>query len=296
MTQGASRHAPGTLGRIVDMGAARLADAGIETARLDARVLAAHALGRDPSFILTHPETVPSGPELEFIERLFARRERREPVSRILGMREFWSMPFKVTEATLTPRPETETLVEHAVRRISESGRGKSPLRILDLGTGTGCLLLAVLSELTQATGLGIDISADAVAVASENARSLGLVDRARFQTGDWATDISGSFDVILSNPPYIATTDEPSLPPEVRDFDPSAALFAGVNGLDAYTAIAPQAACLLAPDGFVIVELGQGQEADVAEIFAAAGLAVLESPRDLAGITRALCLGKPGG
>ena len=152
MTEAPSRHAAGTLGHAVDQGAARLAAAGIETARLDARVLAAHGLGQDPSFILTHPETVLGDQDKTVIDRLFARREAREPVSRILGEREFWSLTFRVTEATLTPRPETETLVEHAVTRIRESGRGDAPLRILDLGTGTGCLLPVSYTHLTLPT------------------------------------------------------------------------------------------------------------------------------------------------
>lgn len=295
MTEAPSRHAAGTLGHAVDQGAARLAAAGIETARLDARVLAAHGLGRDPSFILTRPETVLSDQDKTVIDRLLARREAREPVSRILGEREFWSLTFRVTEATLTPRPETETLVEHAVTRIRESGRGAAPLRILDLGTGTGCLLLAVLSELPGASGLGIDLSADAVAVAAENAGRLNLDPRASFQVGDWADGLAGPFDVILSNPPYIADGDKSALPPEVREFDPPQALFAGTRGLDAYAAIAPQAAGLLAPGGFVLLELGQGQEADVTAIFARAGLMSLDARADLAGIVRSLCLGKRG-
>lgn len=287
MTAAKSRFAPGTLGHAVDRGAADLAAAGIDTARLDARLLTAHVLGRDATFVLTHPETELSDEQRGAAQRLIARRAAHEPVSRILGEREFWSLTFRVTEATLTPRPETETLVEDALARIRAMGREGEALRILDLGTGTGCLLLAVLSELPRAQGLGIDISGDAVAVAADNARRLGLGGRARFQVGDWTAGLAGPFDVILSNPPYIAEADRETLPPEVLGFDPHGALFAGPEGLDAYAAIAPQAARLLAPRGIAIVELGQGQEAAVTEIFRRAGLTPGGARADLAGIPR---------
>lgn len=287
MTAAKSRFAPGTLGHAVDQAAADLAAAGIDTARLDARLLTAHVLGRDASFVLTHPETELSDEQRDAAQRLIARRAAHEPVSRILGEREFWSLTFRVTGATLTPRPETETLVEDALDRIRAMGREEEALRILDLGTGTGCLLLAVLSELPRAEGLGIDISPDAVTVAADNARRLGLGGRARFQVGDWTAGLAGAFDVILSNPPYIAEADRETLPPEVLGFDPPGALFAGPRGLDAYAAIAPQAAKILAPGGIVIVELGQGQEVAVAEIFRRAGLVPDGTRADLAGIPR---------
>lgn len=290
MTSRPSRHASGSLGHAVDQAAARLMAAGIETARLDARVLAAHVVGRDPSFVLTHPETALSVADIAAVERLITRRAGHEPVSRILGEREFWSLTFKVTEATLTPRPETETLVEHAVARVRERGRQDAALRVLDLGTGTGCLLLAVLSELPQSRGTGIDISPGAVAVAADNASALGLDGRARFQIGDWSAGLSGPFDLILSNPPYIAATDRVALPPEVSGFDPPGALFAGADGLDAYRAIAPEIARLLAPEGIAVIELGQGQEEDVIEVFRRAGLVHDGTRADLAGIPRSFC------
>jgi release factor glutamine methyltransferase len=296
VTQRPSRFAPGTLGHAVDQGTAVLTAAGIDTARLDARVLTAHVLGREASLVLTHPETELSAADQDAAACLIARRARHEPVSRILGEKEFWSLTFRVTEATLTPRPETETLVEDALARIRASGREGEALRVLDLGTGTGCLLLAVLSELPRATGLGIDISGDAVAVAADNAARLGLDGRARFQVGDWAAGLAGPFDLILSNPPYIAETDRGALPPEVREFDPPAALFAGPGGLDAYAAIAPQAAALAAPGGIVVVELGQGQEGAVAEIFRQAGLVPDGTRADLAGIPRSFAAVPPRG
>tara|TARA_R110000868_G_scaffold298177_2_gene558420 strand:+ start:370 stop:1260 length:891 start_codon:yes stop_codon:yes gene_type:complete len=287
VTQRPSRFAQGTLGQAVDRGAADLAAAGIDTARLDARLLTAHVLGRDASFVLTHPETELSAEQQDAAQHLIARRAAHEPVSRILGEKEFWSLTFRVTEATLTPRPETETLVEDALARIRAMGREGEALRVLDLGTGTGCLLLAVLSELPQAQGLGIDISPDAVAVAADNARRLGLGGRARFQVGNWTAGLAGPFDVLLSNPPYIAEADRETLPPEVLGFDPHAALFAGPRGLDAYAAIAPQAAAVLAPGGIVIVELGRGQDAEVTEIFRRARLTPDGTRADLAGIPR---------
>ncbi|MEP0336744.1 MAG: peptide chain release factor N(5)-glutamine methyltransferase [Alphaproteobacteria bacterium] len=296
MTQRPSRFAPGTLGHAVDQGAADLAAVGIDTARLDARLLTAHVLGRDASFVLTHPETELTTAQQAAAQNLIARRVAHEPVSRILGEREFWSLTFRVTAATLTPRPETETLVEDALARIRAMGREGEVLRILDLGTGTGCLLLAVLSELPRAEGLGIDINPDAVAVAADNAQRLSLGARARFQAGDWTAGLSGPFDVILSNPPYIAEADRRTLPPEVLGFDPHGALFAGLEGLDAYAAIAPQAAKILAPGGIVILELGQGQEAAVAEIFRRAGLIPDGTRADLAGIPRSFAAIADGG
>lgn len=296
MTAVKSRFAPGTLGHAVDRGAADLAAAGIDTARLDARLLTADVLGRDASFVLTHPETEMSAEQQDAAQGLIARRAAHEPVSRILGEREFWSLTFRVTGATLTPRPETETLVEDALARIRAMGREGEALRILDLGTGTGCLLLAVLSELPRAEGLGIDICPDAVAVAADNARRLGLGGRACFQVGDWTAGLSGAFDVILSNPPYISEADRETLPPEVLGFDPPQALFAGPGGLDAYAAIASQVGKILAPGGIVIVELGQGQEAAVAEIFRRAGLIPDGARADLAGNSRSFAAIAGGG
>lgn len=300
MTDGApppvgSRHAPGTLGHAVDRGAARLRAAGIETARLDARVLAAHAVGHEASFILTHPETVLREDDRAAIEALIARRAAHEPVSRILGEREFWSMSFKVTEATLTPRPDTETLVEEMIARIRDSGRCDDPLRLLDLGTGTGCLLLALLSELPAATGIGADVSPEAAAVAEANAERLGLAARVRIGVGDWAAGLDGPFDVVVSNPPYVAEGMRADLAPEVRDFDPPGALFAGAEGLDAYRILVPQAAELLSAGGLIGLELGQGQEAAVTEILSDAGFVEIRVRADLAGIPRALSGRAPG-
>lgn len=291
-----SRYPPGTLGHAVDKAAANLAAAGIDSARLDARVLACRCLGRDAAFALTHPETPLDLVTQDAIAALIARRRAREPLSLILGEREFWSLAFKVTPATLTPRPETETVVEEALAWIDTAGRRDAPLRLLDMGTGTGCLLIALLTELPAATGLGIDMSDDALAVAAENAARLGVGARARFARSDWGRELEGPFDLIVSNPPYIAAGDAPALPPEVRGFDPPAALFAGSDGLDAYRAIAPEARRLAARGAAAVIELGAGQASDVADLFARAGFAGAVLRDDLAGIPRALRMTWPDG
>ena len=204
-----------------------------------------------------------------------ARRLRREPMAYILGEREFWSLPLRVSPAVLVPRPESETVVEAALESIADRA---APLRILDLGTGSGCLLLALLSELPHASGLGIDRSAAALAIARANAERLGLADRAAFREGDWGYGLAGPFDVIVSNPPYVARTDARNLAPEVFAFEPQEALFAGADGLDAYRALAPDCARLLAQDGVTCLEIGQGQGASVAAILRRHGLRLVAS------------------
>lgn len=291
-----SRHPEGSLGRLVDEAAALLAAAGVDTARLDARVLASHHLGRDPAFVLTHPETPLDERDRRAIEALIARRAAREPVSRIVGRKEFWSLDFTVDPATLTPRPDTEILVEGVLAWLDCANRRGENLTLLDLGTGTGCILLALLSELPNAHGTGIDVSAAARDVAAGNAARLGLDGRAVFRVGDWFEGVTGRFDVIVSNPPYIAEGERPGLAPEVAEFEPSRALFAGPDGLDAYRAIAAGAAALLAPDGGLFVEIGAGQAADVRALFEAWGFRLAGSHDDLAGITRCLFLVFPDG
>lgn len=292
MTPIPSRHAVGTLGFIVDKGVRKLVAAGIEAARLDARVLAARYLACPPEFVLTHPETPLSDEDQAAIGLLIDRRVGREPLSHIVGEREFWSLPLTVNRATLSPRPETETLVEMALDWVDGTGRRNDALRILDLGTGTGCLLLALLSELPMATGLGIDTSKGALATAEENAERLGFADRTRFVAGDWGHGLSGAFDLIVSNPPYVAEDDRDRLPPEVLNFDPPEALFAGKDGLSAYKEIAPTVAGLLVDAGSIILEVGQGQAPAVAKLFVARGLELVETRSDLAGIPRALRFG----
>lgn len=268
----------------------RLADAGVETARLDARLLLASVDGMSASAVLLDPQRVLAAEVESAFDRLVDRRVQREPVSRILGRREFWSLDFAISLATLDPRPDSETLVEAALGQFAPEPRR----RVLDLGTGTGCLILAVLSERPSWVGLGIDIAEEAVAVARANARTLSLSERVHFQTGDWDKGLVGSFDLILSNPPYIPSNEIAGLSPEVASFDPLHALDGGTDGLDAYRALAPALLRLLAPHGRAIIELGKGQVAAIADIMEGAGLQAIERRRDLADVERCLVLGHP--
>lgn len=268
--------------------AAKLTAAGIEGARSEAWLLLSAATGRSRAALVAGAIDALSPAEEERLTALAARRLRREPMAYILGSREFWSLPFEVGPAVLVPRPESETVVEAALAEIADR---TAPLRILDLGTGSGCLLLALLSELPGASGLGTDRSAAALAIARSNAERLGLAARADFREGDWGRDLMDPFDLIVSNPPYVATSGAADLPPEVRAFEPEDALFAGADGLEAYGALAPDCARLLAEDGVACLEIGQGQAAAVAAIASRHGLRLVASRRDLAGIERCLIL-----
>ena len=270
---------------MVRAAAARLVAAGVDTARLDARVLVAHALGITPDDVLLHGCRGLEHGERRSIGRLVERRARREPVSRIVRRREFWSLPFRVTPATLDPRPDSETVVAAALAAL---GDPKRQLRILDLGTGTGCLLLALLSALPAARGLGIDISAAALRVARANAGALGLKARARFRRGVWAEGLEGRFDVIVSNPPYIPTGDIARLAPEVG-FDPVGALDGGADGLAAYRAIGPALPNLLAPTGIAALEVGVGQAERAGAILEQNDLRIAKIVCDLANNQRVL-------
>jgi release factor glutamine methyltransferase len=266
--------------------AARLAAAGIESARSEAWLLLAAATRRERAALVAGaPETV-SAAQQAHLDELVRRRLAREPVAYILGEKEFWSLRFEVGPAVLIPRPETESVVEAALAQLSDRNR---PLRLLDLGVGSGCLLLALLSELPEATGLGVDDSAAALALARRNAERLGLAPRADFRQGRWGAGLRERFDVIASNPPYVAEREWDALQPEIRRFEPKAALVAGPDGLAAYRALAPHCARLLAPGGLCAFEIGAGQGAAVAALLAAQGLIVVEQRHDLAGIERCL-------
>ena len=269
--------------------AAKFRECGIESPELDARILVGHALGLDHAALAATPSRRLNASEHQVVASLAHRRLAREPVARIVGVKEFWSLPLGVSAATLVPRPETETVVEAALDVIERRGARSRPLRIADLGTGSGAILLALLSELPAACGIGTDLSAAALRVARDNARRLG-VDGARFVACDMAAALRGPFDLIVSNPPYIASAEIAGLAPEVRDFDPRAALDGGPDGLAFYRAIAAAAPARLAPGGVLIVELGPGQAAAVAALFAAAGLAPAMPRHDLSGVPRALC------
>jgi len=262
--------------------------AGLDSPELDARLLTGHALGLDHTGLTIEAGRLIGDDEARAIDMLAARRLTREPVARILGHQEFWGLPLRISPATLVPRPETETVVEAALSAIDSGGPRSRTLRIADLGTGSGALLVALLTELPNADGVGTDVSLEALQTARDNARQLELDRRARFTASDFGAALSGPFDLVVSNPPYVISSDIAGLAPEVRR-DPSRALDGGADGLDCYRTITGQAARLLKPGGHLVVELGFGQEASVAAMFRTAGLAPRPAHTDLAGIPRAL-------
>jgi release factor glutamine methyltransferase len=266
------------------MAAERLRQRGFDSPDLDARLLIGHALGLDHAALVAQSARPLTPAETEALDAALARRLANEPVARILGTREFWSLPLRITPDVLVPRPETETVVE-GILAVAERGR---PARIADLGVGSGAILLALLSELPKAFGIGTDRDPGALGVARDNAQHLGFAARAGFVACDFGTALAGGCDIVASNPPYIPTRDIATLAPEVRDHDPRAALDGGPDGLAAYRAIAADAARLLAPGGWLAVEIGIGQAEAVAALFAAHGMAVADGPRrDLAGCER---------
>lgn len=260
--------------------AARQLDAGgIDGAARDARLLLAHAAGLSPDRLTLHLGD-PLDPDMSArLDRALAARLARRPVSQIVGGRLFWGRWFTVTGDVLDPRPETETLIAAALERPF--------LRVLDLGTGSGAIVLTLLAERAAATGLGVDISAPALAVAQANARALGLQARADFLHSDWGAGVAGCFDLIVSNPPYIAADEMAGLAPETRLWEPHLALTPGGDGLDAYRIIAAQAPALLTPGGRLLVEIGPTQAPAVAALFADAGLVDPQLRRDLDGRAR---------
>lgn len=275
--------------------AAQLKDHGIESPDLDARLLIGAALDLDHTGLAVQAARRITGDEAATIENYAQRRIAHEPVARILGRKEFWGLDFQLSEATLVPRPDTETAVEAALEMLRSEPHATRALRIADIGTGSGAILLALLSELPEATGIGTDISAAALATAELNAQRLGLANRASFVQCDYAAGLSGTFDLIVSNPPYIRSADIAVLDPDVRDHDPHLALDGGADGLTAYRVITTQAVDLLAAHGFLIFEVGHDQGTDVGKIMHAAGLTVASAPKaDLAGIHRAV-MGKKG-
>lgn len=265
---------------------------GIQEAEADARVLISHALHLDRARLIVQSDRVLEAREVTVISALAMRRLRREPVSRIVGQKEFWSLPISVTPDVLVPRPETETVVEAALDFIMRSGLRLEKLRILDIGTGSGALLLALLNELPNATGTGTDVSAAALDVARTNAARCRVNSRCAFVVCDIASGVEGPFDLIVSNPPYIAHDDIVTLAPEVRDYDPPVSLDGGQDGLDAYRSIAGDAKRILAAGGRLFVELGAGQDEQVGALFTKAGLDPGIPRNDLAGIPRVLGAG----
>lgn len=264
-------------------GASRLAGAGIEGARLEARLLLAFAAGLSQEALLRDPAREVHAPAYD---ALLARRAAREPLAYILGRQEFWSLAFEVSPATLIPRPDSETLIEAALAHFPERARVR---RVLDLGTGTGCLLLAALHEFPDAWGVGVDLSPEAAALAARNAASLGLAGRASVLCADWDAALRGRFDLVLCNPPYIPAAEVAGLMPEVSRFEPRRALDGGPDGLDGYRRVLAALPGLLEPGGVGVVELGAGQAAAVADLARAAGFAGVRTRPDLAGVARAL-------
>lgn len=263
--------------------------AGIDSPEADARLLIAEALDIGRTELMVNGDRPITPEQVKAIEALAERRLAHEPVARILGRKEFWSLSLEVSSAVLVPRPETETVVEAALDFVVRGGLREEKLRILDIGTGSGALLLALLHELPKAVGTGTDISPAALAVARANAERNGLADRCTFIECNIVDGVAGPFDLIVSNPPYIPHDDIAALEPEVRDYDPRLALDGGRDGLDAYRAIARDARRLLADGGRLIVEIGQGQEPAVRALLTEAGLTVSPARNDLAGLARSL-------
>ena len=267
------------VGTAIGLIAARLQAAGIEGARREARLILAAALGVDAAGLLLRD----TADEAVF-EPMVLRREAREPLAYILARREFWELDFAVSPVTLIPRPDTETLVEAVLALDGEFGR------VLDLGTGTGCLLLAVLHELPKAFGVGVDLVPEAAMLAAKNAAALGMADRAVFLAGSWAGALTGQFDLVLSNPPYIRAGDIPELMPEVAHYEPASALDGGAEGLEAYREIIGALPFLLTENGVAVLELGAGQAPCVMELARVAGFSCT-TRRDYGGHERAAVL-----
>ena len=256
-----------------------------DTAALDARLLLQAAANVSHEDIIAEPDRRLSAEELAQFEAFVTRRLANEPVSRILGGRDFYGRSFWLTPDVLDPRPDTETLIDAALARI------KPRSRLLDLGTGSGIIAVTLLAECPDTTGLATDLSSAALAVARSNAERHGVLSRLELRQGSWFEPVSGSFDLIFSNPPYIPAGEIPGLAPDVRDFDPPAALSGGPDGLEAYRSIARHAAAHLNPHGHVLVEIGAGQADAVSALFAAAGFVNAERFQDLGGHDRCLSL-----
>jgi release factor glutamine methyltransferase len=264
-----------------------LSTAGFENVSQETKWLIAGALEKESFFLTLHPTYTPSPAEADQIQKWLQRRLQGEPLSRLKGVREFWSLPFHLNASTLDPRPDTEVIIEGVLKWVGP--RKNDPWRILDLGTGSGCLLIALLHELPSSTGVGIDIKEEALSMARSNAVLNAVQKRAHFQQGNWAEGLQGSFDIIVSNPPYIPLKDKKTLDKGVLLYDPPEALFGGEDGLSCYRILSKEIKPLLSPQGIVVLEIGKGQGKDVERIFQNAGFSVHCILKDLAGIDRAL-------
>jgi release factor glutamine methyltransferase len=269
---------------------ARFRSANLESAELDARILVGAVLGLDLTGVIAAARQILNADEGARLEDSAQRRIAGEPIARIVGLKEFWGLTLRLSPATLVPRPDTETVVEAALEMLRAESSCDSPQRIADLGTGSGAILLALLSELPNAFGVGTDISEAALRTARDNAHQLGFAARTGFVACDYAAALCGGFDLMVSNPPYIRSADIAGLSIEVRDHDPYRALDGGADGLDAYRLIVPEAARRLAPGGALVMEVGRGQSVDVEGLLSAAGLMPADAPKtDLSGIRRAV-------
>lgn len=292
MTAVSQRNAvePDTVGGAVRQAIETLTAAGVENPRLDAQVLLGFVLKVTREEVFGYPERNLSQDEKEAFGRVIERRSSRQPVAQIIGQQEFWGRLFKVSPDTLIPRPDSETVIATVLEHLPPA-LGDAPIRILDLGTGTGCLLLTLLAEISNSVGTGVDASTAALEIARENGRALNLEDRVQFVKSDWCSALSPNacFDIVVSNPPYIADGEVAELEPEVSNHEPAEALCGGPDGLDAYRRLGPQLAGVLAPGGIVAFEVGAGQIPEVRRLLEKDGLEVREIVKDLAGIERCI-------
>lgn len=268
--------------------AAYLEQAGIETPLREARLLLLAALNIAPTALIAEGR-LPIGQGIEKLKEFSVLRAGRTPFARIVGRREFFGLMFELSAETLVPRPDTETLVEAVLEHIRTSDMARRPIMIADLGVGSGAILAALLNNLPLARGIGVDKSAEALGIAQKNTERLIGADRARFVRGDWLSALSGRFDVIVSNPPYIPTAEIVALDPEVAKGDPLLALDGGTDGLDAYRQIASTIRPYLAKNGLIALEIGAGQANDVVHIFESRGLSCISRHNDLGGHPRAV-------
>lgn len=273
-----------TIGLVLNAAQARLKSAGVDTPRLDAILLLAEASAMSEDRIRGRSDMPLTPQAAASFEAMLQRRLRREPVSKIIGRREFWSLEFRTSPDVLDPRGDSETLVAGVLAATPDRA---ASLRIVDFGTGSGCLLLSLLHELPNATGVGIDVSPPALAIAQDNADRLGMSSRCIFRLGSWGRGIEGTFDILISNPPYIESGVVRDLEPEVADYDPLLALDGGADGLDAYRALLPDMARLGVKDAFAALEIGMGQDVAVRHLLAGAGFGEIAVLPDLSGIGR---------
>lgn len=278
------------LTQAIQWGQQTLTQRRIISASLDARLLLCHVTSLSREDLIRSPELIIGPDELQSYKALIRRRESREPVAYLVGRREFWGLEIECETGVLIPRPDSETLVSLVVKQIFDKSVG---LNILDLGTGTGALLLALLHEFPNAKGVGTDTSPVAIALAQRNANRLGLADRARFEQTSWTDGIEGPFDLVISNPPYIASPDMDHLQRDVREYEPWEALSAGPDGLDAYREFSMPIGSIIRPFGRLAIEIGQGQAEEVKWLFEQAGFSFIEGDKDLNGIIRALSFEK---